>query len=83
MTVNLKENERVDELLNHIMTYNDELGRTEELQEALLQIADDCVTINMCYPKRVCALSKSVDGDHYDELYTTSSAWMNYMYPVK
>ena len=75
-------NEKVDELLNSIMTYTDEKGRTEELIEALLQIADDCVTINMCYPNRVCALSKSVAGDHYDELYTTSSAWMNYMYPV-
>ncbi len=76
-------NEEVDKLLNNIMTYNDEYGRTEELTKALGQIADDCVTINMCYPKRICAMSTSVDGDHYDELYTTSSAWMNYMYRVK
>ena len=60
----------------------DEEARVKDLTEALKIIADDCVTINLCYPKRIYAKSDSVEGKLYNIPNMEFVTWVNYMHRV-
>ena len=75
-------NEEVDELLNNVMSTIDEEARTKDLTKALKIIADDCTTINLCYPKRIYAKASSVEGKLYNIPNTELITWVNYMHRV-
>ena len=75
-------NEEVDELLNNVMSTMDEEARVKDLTEALKIIADDCVTINLCYPKRIYAKSDSIEGKLYNIPNMEFVTWVNYMHTV-
>ena len=76
-------NEEVDALLQNVMSTIDEEARVRDLTEALKIIAEDCVTINLCFPKRIFAKSNSIDGKLYNLPDMEFVTWINYMYRIE
>ncbi len=73
-------NEEVDTLLQNVMSTIDEEDRVRDLTAALKIIAEDCVTINLCFPKRIFAKASSIKGELYDLPDTEFLTWIQYMY---
>ena len=76
-------NEEVDRLLTDVMSTMDEEARVRDLTRALQLISEDCITINLCYPKRILAKSNFVEGELYDIPNTEFITWVNRMHPVE
>lgn len=76
-------NEEVDALLQNVMSTIDEEERTRDLMEALKIIADDCITINLCFPKRIYAKNSAIDGKLYNIPDMEFVTWVHYMHPVE